>query len=110
MLELFYRHGMPKNEELAKAVQNSPTLQNGAIIPATSSASTDSLHRKQQGQRLNQRGTDAGNNDLTKSDGIENSLEKLTVKEAEGQRSEDEPSHETEETDSYYVSPADLTI
>ncbi len=102
---------MPKNEELAKAVQNHSILQNGSSIPPSSiHTSTDSPHRKEQGQRLNKQETDAenSNEDLKSSDGIDDRLERLTVKEAKGQRTDakvqGEPAQEAVEIDSYYVS------
>ncbi|XP_071788244.1 uncharacterized protein [Asterias amurensis] len=107
----FEQHGMPINEELAKAVQNRSILQNGSIIPSSSiHTSTDSPHRKQQGQRLNTQETDAGTSNESSKDsvGLDERLEQLTVKETEGQRADvkvqGEPAKEAVETDSYYVS------
>ena len=108
---LIYRHGMPINEELAKAVQNRSILQNGSIIPPSSvHTSTDSPHRKQQGQRLNTQDTDAGTSNESSKDSvdIDERLERLTVKETEGQRADVKvqggPAQEAVEIDSYYVS------
>ncbi|XP_038078780.1 probable serine/threonine-protein kinase ifkA isoform X2 [Patiria miniata] len=103
----FEQHGMPKNEELAKAVQNLPSLQNGAISnsPSSTHKTHDSSHRKQHGERSDRLETDAENNDLKQPGDVEKGLERLTLGEAGGHGS-DVKGHDDEmnNTGSYYIS------